>query len=79
MNNAVFSFQYFDGSWWNEVIIAVMYGTYDQCFIFLDECIFKMKCNMKKITAICRKKNNIWLGKIEEHPEIMTQSETVDT
>jgi predicted RNase H-like HicB family nuclease len=31
---------------------------------------------MKKITAIYWKEDDMWLGKIEEHPEIMTQGET---
>ncbi len=33
---------------------------------------------MKTITAIYWKEDNFWLGKIEEHPEIMTQGETVE-
>jgi predicted RNase H-like HicB family nuclease len=31
---------------------------------------------MKKITVIYWKEDNFWLGKIEEHPEIMTQGYT---
>ena len=31
---------------------------------------------MKKITVIYWKEDNFWLGKIEEHPEIMTQGHT---
>jgi predicted RNase H-like HicB family nuclease len=31
---------------------------------------------MKKITVIYWKEDNFWLGKIEEHPEIMSQGLT---
>jgi predicted RNase H-like HicB family nuclease len=31
---------------------------------------------MKKITVIYWREDNFWLGKIEEHPEIMTQGYT---
>ena len=33
---------------------------------------------MKNLTVIYWKEEKFWLGKFEEHPEIMTQGETVD-
>jgi len=33
---------------------------------------------MKNLTVIYWKEDKFWLGKFEEHPEIMTQGETVD-
>ncbi len=33
---------------------------------------------MKTLTAIYWKEDEFWLGKIEEHPEIMTQGHTLD-
>jgi predicted RNase H-like HicB family nuclease len=33
---------------------------------------------MKNITIIYWKEEDFWLGKIQEHPEIMTQGETLD-
>jgi predicted RNase H-like HicB family nuclease len=33
---------------------------------------------MKKLTVIYWKEEKFWLGKFEEHPEIMTQGETID-
>jgi predicted RNase H-like HicB family nuclease len=33
---------------------------------------------MKNLTVIYWKEEKFWLGKFEEHPEIMTQGETID-
>ena len=33
---------------------------------------------MKKVTMIYWKEDDFWLGKILEHPEIMTQGKTLD-
>lgn len=34
--------------------------------------------NMKKLTMVYWKGEKFWVGKLEEHPEIMTQGETLE-